>query len=76
MAATTIRERCLAPVDTAIAGDSPRAIRPVDRPAAAGWYVDTDGLQRFWDGLRWSQPVAAGRHLDDDVVAAPHLVAV
>lgn len=75
MADPTMLDRCLRPVVAPISGAVPAVASPIDRPAVPGWYVDDQGLQRFWDGVRWSAPVAAGAGARE-LPAAPHLVAV
>lgn len=75
MADPNLLDRCTGRRVAPIAGADRADTTPVTRPRAPGWYVDDLGLQRFWDGVRWSAPVAAGTTLVDHD-ASPQLVAV
>lgn len=75
MADQKLLDRCIGHNVAPIAGAVRAESTPIARPRVPGWYVDDLGLQRFWDGVRWSAPVAAGAP-PVERTTAPHLVAV
>ncbi|MBX3313142.1 MAG: DUF2510 domain-containing protein [Actinobacteria bacterium] len=75
MADPKLLDRCIGHVVAPIAGAVRADRAPGARPRVPGWYADDLGLQRFWDGVRWSAPIAAGA-TPVELPTAPHLVAV
>ncbi|MCB0978268.1 MAG: DUF2510 domain-containing protein [Acidimicrobiales bacterium] len=65
------REDRLRPATGGTSGSDVEVDAPnLTRPTEIGWYRDRDdsSMQRFWDGMAWSGPIAAGTRATEDSI--------